>query len=158
LIDLARKEPGELSHAVTGVGRLTHLTRELLQLRAGIKLQMVPYSGNSAQAITDVYAGRIPIMIDDYTALMPGVSIRRSGAARRRRVAASPECPGPADHRRSGSRSHRLELAGDVGSERYPGPIAAKASEALRAALEIADVREPLAARGSFVHRCRLTS
>ena len=48
LIDLARKKPGELSYAVTGVGRLTHLTGELLQRRTGIKLQMVPYSGNSA--------------------------------------------------------------------------------------------------------------
>jgi tripartite-type tricarboxylate transporter receptor subunit TctC len=32
-----------------------------------------------------------------------------------------------------------------------PEPIIAKASEALRAALEMADVSEPLAARGSFV-------
>src|SRR5262249_6110417 len=39
LIDLAKQKPGELSYAVTGVGRLTHLTGELLQLRAGIKLQ-----------------------------------------------------------------------------------------------------------------------
>src|SRR5262249_51553569 len=70
LIDLGRKKPGELSYAVTGVGRLTHLTGELLQLRAGIKLQMVPY-GSSAQAITDVYAGRIPITIDGYTGLVP---------------------------------------------------------------------------------------
>jgi tripartite-type tricarboxylate transporter receptor subunit TctC len=31
-----------------------------------------------------------------------------------------------------------------------PEPIIAKASEALRAALEMPDVREPLAARGSF--------
>ena len=47
MIDLARKKPGELSYAVTGVGRLTHLTGELLQMRTGIKLQMVPYSANS---------------------------------------------------------------------------------------------------------------
>jgi len=71
LIDLARKKPGELSYAVTGVGRLTHLTGELLQLRTGIKLQMVPYSANSAQAISDVHAGRIPIMIDGFTGLVP---------------------------------------------------------------------------------------
>src|SRR5215467_3510443 len=70
LIDLARKKPGELSYAVTGVGRLTHLTGELLQLRTGIKLQMIPYS-DSAQAITDVFAGRVPIMIDGYTGLLP---------------------------------------------------------------------------------------
>jgi tripartite-type tricarboxylate transporter receptor subunit TctC len=42
-----------------------------LQLRTGIKLQMVPYSANSAQAISDVHAGRIPIMIDGFTGLMP---------------------------------------------------------------------------------------
>src|SRR5262245_52382626 len=71
LIDLAREKPGELSYAVTGVGRLTHLTGELLQLRTGIKLQMVPYSANCAQAITDVHAGRIPIMIDGFTGLVP---------------------------------------------------------------------------------------
>src|SRR5262249_16018030 len=51
--------------------RLTHLTGELLQLRTGIKLQMVPYSANSAQAITDVHAGRIPIMIEGFTGLVP---------------------------------------------------------------------------------------
>src|SRR5262249_61874593 len=68
---LAKKKPNELSYAVTGVGRLTHLTGELLQLRAGIKLQMVPYTGNSAQAIADVYAGRVPIMIEGYTGLAP---------------------------------------------------------------------------------------
>jgi tripartite-type tricarboxylate transporter receptor subunit TctC len=32
---------------------------------------MVPYSANSAQAISDVHAGRIPIMIDGFTGLMP---------------------------------------------------------------------------------------
>src|SRR5262245_63641832 len=44
LIAQAKKQPGSISYAVTGVGRLTHLTGELLQMRAGIKLQMVPYS------------------------------------------------------------------------------------------------------------------
>ena len=45
LIALAKSRPGAISYAVTGVGRLTHLTGELLQIRAGIKLQMVPYTG-----------------------------------------------------------------------------------------------------------------
>src|SRR5882757_8896916 len=71
LIDLARKKPGELSYAVTGVGRLTHLTGELLQQRTGIKLLMVPYGTSTPQAIADVYAGRVPIMIDGYTGLVP---------------------------------------------------------------------------------------
>src|SRR4029077_20015362 len=39
LIALAKTKPGELSYATTGRGRITHLTMELLQERAGIRLQ-----------------------------------------------------------------------------------------------------------------------
>ena len=60
LIALAKCRPGAISYAVTGVGRLTHLTGELLQLRAGIKLQIVPYTGGSAQALGDIMGGRFP--------------------------------------------------------------------------------------------------
>ena len=42
LIALAKKEPGTISIAVTGVGRLTHLTGLLLQQRADIQLLPVP--------------------------------------------------------------------------------------------------------------------
>ena len=35
LIALAKKKPGEISYATTGVGRLTHLTGELLQHETG---------------------------------------------------------------------------------------------------------------------------
>jgi len=64
LIAQAKKQPGSISYAVTGVGRLTHLTGELLQIRANIKLQMVPYSGGSAQSLTDVTAGRVSLVIE----------------------------------------------------------------------------------------------
>src|SRR5262249_48338346 len=44
LIARAKGRPDEISCAVTGIGRLTHLTAELLQDRAGIKLLIVPYT------------------------------------------------------------------------------------------------------------------
>ncbi len=69
LIALAKSRPGAISYAVTGVGRLTHLTGELLQIRAGIKLQMVPYTGGSAQALGDIIGGRIPMIIEGYSGL-----------------------------------------------------------------------------------------
>jgi tripartite-type tricarboxylate transporter receptor subunit TctC len=150
LIDLARQKPGELSYAVTGVGRLTHLTGELLQRRTSIKLLMVPYGGNSAQAITDVYAGRIPIMIDGYTGLVQafqsGTLVPLAvGAARR--LPSAPDLPTIAETVPDLIASSWLAVLAPNGT---PGPIIAKASEALRAALEMTDVREPLAARGSF--------
>ena len=69
LIAQAKKEPGSISYAATGVGRLTHLTGELLQIRGNIKLQMVPYSGGSAQSLADVTAGRVSLVIEGYAGL-----------------------------------------------------------------------------------------
>jgi tripartite-type tricarboxylate transporter receptor subunit TctC len=69
LIARAKKQPGSISFAVTGVGRLTHLTGELLQMRANIKLQMVPYTGGSAQALADIMAGRVSLVIEGYAGL-----------------------------------------------------------------------------------------
>src|SRR5262245_39863938 len=57
VIKMAKEKPGEVSYAATGRGRLTHLTMELLQARAAIKLQLIPYAGGPAQAMNDVMSG-----------------------------------------------------------------------------------------------------
>jgi tripartite-type tricarboxylate transporter receptor subunit TctC len=150
LIELAKKEPGKLSYAVTGVGRLTHLTGELLQLRTGIQLQMVPYSGNSSQAITDVYAGRIPIMIEGYTGLAPAF---QSGHLVPLAVGAAHRLPSVQDLPTIAETVPGLIASGwqaVLAPNGTPQPVIAKASEALRAALNMPDVKDPLAARGSF--------
>lgn len=69
LIALAKKRPGELAYGTNGVGRLTHLTGELLQVRTGIKLQMIPYTGGTAQVLNDVMGGRIPLIFEAYSGL-----------------------------------------------------------------------------------------
>jgi tripartite-type tricarboxylate transporter receptor subunit TctC len=150
LIALAQKKPGELSYAVTGVGRLTHLTGELLQLRTGIKLQMVPYSGSSAQAIADVYAGRIPIIIEGYTGL---ASAFQSGnlvpvaIGSPQRLPTAPDLPTVSETVPDLIASGWQAVLAPNGT---PQPIIVKASEGLRAALNMSEVKEPLAQRGSF--------
>ena len=69
LIELAKKKPGELSYATTGRGRITHLTMELVQSRAGIKLQMIPYTGGPHASMADVATGRVAIVIEGYSGL-----------------------------------------------------------------------------------------
>jgi tripartite-type tricarboxylate transporter receptor subunit TctC len=69
VIAMAKEKPGELSYAATGRGRLTHLTMELVQARAGIKLQLIPYAGGPAQAMSDVLSGRVPLILDAYAGL-----------------------------------------------------------------------------------------
>ena len=150
LIELAKQKPGELSYAVTGVGRLTHLTGELLQLRTGIRLQMVPYTGNSAQAVADVYAGRIPIMIEGYTGLAPAI---QSGQLVALAIGAAKRLPSVPDLPTISEAVPGLIASGwqaVLAPNGTPEPVIAKASEALRVALDMASVRDLLAARGSF--------
>jgi tripartite-type tricarboxylate transporter receptor subunit TctC len=73
LIAKAKARPGEITYAATGVGRLTHLTMELFQARTGTKLQLVPYTGGTAQAMNDVMSGQVQLILDAYAGLAPAI-------------------------------------------------------------------------------------
>ena len=62
-IALAKKEPGKFSFGSAGAATATHITGEIVHLRAGIKLLHVPYKG-SGDALTDLLGGRIDSMYD----------------------------------------------------------------------------------------------
>ena len=79
LIALAKKRPGEIPYATTGIGRLTHLTGELLQHQAGIRLLLVPYTGGPAHAIGDVTTGRVAVIIEGYSGI---AGAARSGSVK----------------------------------------------------------------------------
>jgi tripartite-type tricarboxylate transporter receptor subunit TctC len=150
LFALAQTKPGELSYAVTGVGRLTHLTGELLQLRTGIKLQMVPYSGNSSQAVADVYAGRIPIMIEGYTGLAPAFqsgNLKPLAVGSAQRLPAVPDLPTISETVPGLIASGWQAVLAPNGT---PQPLIVKANEGLNAALNMPQVKDRLAGRGSF--------
>jgi tripartite-type tricarboxylate transporter receptor subunit TctC len=69
LIARAKQKPDEISYASTGRGRLTHLTMELLQDRAQVKLRLVPYPGGPTQAMPDITSGRVDLVLDAYAGL-----------------------------------------------------------------------------------------
>jgi tripartite-type tricarboxylate transporter receptor subunit TctC len=90
LIALAKKQPGTISIAVTGVGRLTHLTGLLLQERAGIDLLPVPYNAGPAAALSDVAAGRVSMIIEGYSGIVGSV---KAGQVKLIAVAAAQRLP-----------------------------------------------------------------
>jgi tripartite-type tricarboxylate transporter receptor subunit TctC len=57
-VALAKKNPGKLTYASTGIGSSSHLAGELLGQRAGIDLINIPYKGGSA-AMVDLIGARI---------------------------------------------------------------------------------------------------
>ncbi len=90
LIALAKKKTGAISIAVTGVGRLTHLTGLLLQERAGIALLPVPYNAGPAAALSDVAAGRVSMIIEGYSGIVGAV---KAGQVKLIAVAAAQRLP-----------------------------------------------------------------
>lgn len=96
LIALAKRKPGEVSYGVNGIGRLTHLTGELLQSRAGIRLLMVPYSGGTAQIINDMMGKRVGLVLDAYSGIAGAVDAGNAvplAVASAGRLAVSPNLP-----------------------------------------------------------------
>ena len=70
LVALAKSRPGELNHGSAGIGSIQHLSGELLNTMAGIKLGHVPYRGTN-QVIVDFLGGRLPIMFAPAPTIAP---------------------------------------------------------------------------------------
>jgi len=62
LIEQARKTPGKINYASSGIGSTAHLLMELLQRTANISLTHVPYKGG-APALQDVLGGVVPTIV-----------------------------------------------------------------------------------------------
>jgi tripartite-type tricarboxylate transporter receptor subunit TctC len=78
LIAHARQKPGTITVAITGIGAISHLAVEMLQLSAGIRLQYVPYRG-AGQAVADFVGGQLNAMSAEVPVLMPQI---RAGKAK----------------------------------------------------------------------------
>jgi tripartite-type tricarboxylate transporter receptor subunit TctC len=152
LIALAKKEPGALSYATTGRGRITHLTMELLQERAGIKLQMIPYSGGPTAAMSDVGTGRVAIVIEGYSGLAGGMNsklINGIAVASLERLDHFKDLATVAETLPGFLAGGWNVLLAPVGT---PDSIIQKASGDLRKAMEDAELKKKLAALGAYVH------
>jgi tripartite-type tricarboxylate transporter receptor subunit TctC len=60
LIALAKEKPGAINMATSGVGSGSHVSGELFQMMAGIKLTHVPYRNNY---VPDLLAGQVPLAV-----------------------------------------------------------------------------------------------
>ena len=69
LIALAKAKPGQISFASTGVASVGHLTGELINNLAGIRMTHVPYKG-SGQAVTDILGGHVQVMFSGFSSTL----------------------------------------------------------------------------------------
>jgi tripartite-type tricarboxylate transporter receptor subunit TctC len=95
LIALAKSKPEQIQYATSGAGTLGHLSGELLSSTAGIKLVPIPYPG-SAQGMTDVLAGRVPMMFGPASTVWTNVQagkLKALAVTQAKRAALAPNVP-----------------------------------------------------------------
>ena len=148
LIALARAKPGAINFASSGNGQSTHLSGELFNAMAGVKMTHVPYKGSSP-ALTDVMGGQASLMFDTMLSAMPFVKsgkLKALAVTSAKRSPAAPDLPTVAESGLPGYET--IAWNGIVAPTGTPKEVIARLSAELKRALEMPEVREKFAAQG----------
>jgi tripartite-type tricarboxylate transporter receptor subunit TctC len=95
VIAYAKANPGKIISATQGNGTTSHLTSEMFQMMAGIKVTHVPYRG-AAPALTDLVGGTANIMFDNLGVSLTqvqGGKVKLLGVATAKRMPSLPDVP-----------------------------------------------------------------
>jgi tripartite-type tricarboxylate transporter receptor subunit TctC len=148
LIALAKAKPGELNFASSGNGQSTHLSVELFNSMAGVKMTHVPYKG-SAPGLNDVIAGQTQVMFDTMLTAYPQVKsgkVRALAVTSSARSPAAPDVPTVAESGLSGYEA--IAWNGLLAPAGTPSEIILILSKAVFKALAQPDVRQRFEAQG----------
>jgi tripartite-type tricarboxylate transporter receptor subunit TctC len=148
LVALARRQPGQLTYASSGVGGSGHLGGALFETLTGTKMTHIPYKG-MALAIVDLMAGQVTMTFGTALSVTPHARAGRLRALATTGHARSPafaELPTIAE---AGVPGYEASLwYGFAGPGKMPPDILARLHSALVAALSSPDVRERLTGQG----------
>jgi tripartite-type tricarboxylate transporter receptor subunit TctC len=93
LIELARRRPGQLNYASSGIGTSTHLCGELFKTMTGVDVVHVPYKGGGP-AVADLLGGQVQLMFATLPTVLEHVrtgKLRALGVTGAQRFAGAPE-------------------------------------------------------------------
>lgn len=93
IIAAAKANPGTLGYASSGLGTTQHLSGELFQKIAGIKMIHIPYA--RSPALQDVIAGQVPMMFEGPTVFshIQSGKVRALAVTSPKRLASLPNVP-----------------------------------------------------------------
>ena len=151
LIALARARPGQLNFASSGPGDTNHLSGELFQIEAGVKLTHVPYKG-AAPGTLSVIMGETDLMFSNIVPAVPPVTsgkLRPLGVTTLERSPLLPQVPTLAESGLSGFEVQTLYAILAPGGS--PSDIIARLNQAIAESLRSPEVRQRIEADGSRV-------
>jgi len=147
LIDLARAQPGKLNYSTGSIGTSSHLGAELFKSMAGIDITHIPYK-DPARESADLLAGVIHLTFGNgptMTPIIQGGKVRALAVTSAERSALYPDLPTVTATLPGYVSETLVGLFAPAGT---PAPIVARLHREFTAALNKAEVKEPLAKQG----------
>jgi tripartite-type tricarboxylate transporter receptor subunit TctC len=143
--------PGKLNYGSAGAGTTHHLAGELFKILTKTDIQHVPYRG-AGPAMQDLIAGHVPMVFDGLGSSAAPVragQLRALAVAAPKRVAAFPELPTAAE---AGLPGYEVSTwYGLFAPKGTPPDIVARMTKELRAAMQLAAIKEAWERNGSDV-------
>jgi len=99
VFEYARRNPGKLSYATTGIGTTGHLSGALIEQLAGVQMLHVPYKGGT-QSMPDLIGGRVLLSFTTLSSFLPMVEagkIRIVAVSQDKRYERMPNVPAVAE-------------------------------------------------------------
>lgn len=148
LIAIAKKRPGYLSYASSGVGSMSALAAELLKSLSNADIVHIPYKG-TVPALTEVVGGQVDMMFADLALIQRHAQVgklRVLAVTGSKRAPAAPKVPTILE---SGLKGYVVEpWFGVVAPDGVPRDIVDKLNGAIVASLKASDVAQRLNALG----------
>lgn len=146
LVELAKKQ--QLHFGSSGSGTSIHLSGELFNTMAGVKMQHVPYKGR-AEAIPDLMGGRIQMIFDNMPSALPLVQegkLKAIAVTSAQRSPAAPQIPTIAESGLPGFEA--TSWFGLLASPGVPRDVQMKINAETLKVLAMPDVKDKLAKLG----------
>ena len=148
LIALAKSRPGQLNYASAGTGTAPHLSGELFNAMAGVRMVHIPYKG-SPPAVTDLLAGEVALMFSPSSTVLPHVKtgrLRALAVTTAARLQSLPELPTVAE---SGLKGYEtITWFGFVAPARTPPAVITRLNAEIVKVLALPEVRNLFASQG----------
>jgi tripartite-type tricarboxylate transporter receptor subunit TctC len=148
LIDRARAQPGRITYTINAPGSIYHVLTKWIEIESGTSMTPVSYRG-TAQALTDVLAGRVDVMVDAATSAFPRIhsgQLRVLALSSATRYPLMPEAPLVAD---AVPGIEFMSWLGLAMAPATPPPIIDRVNREVRSALALPDVQKRLAEGGN---------
>ena len=151
LIEYARKNPGKLNFAISGIGGAPQLAGIEFAQRTAVQWTYIPYKGGS-DAVTAVAAGQADVLFNGMLATWPslqGGRLKALAISSAQRVGSAPDTPTVAEQGLPGFETGSFQ--GVIGPAGMPRDVVARLNSELLKILNSEEVKQRFARQGTEV-------